>query len=133
MRLIVDANIMLSAMIKDSGVRKIIISGAHELFIPEYALQETLMYIDLISKKNKMSRGQNGQLLSVLLNYMNLVKPSLYTGKLKEALQIMKKIDEKDTPYAALALSIDNDGLWTADKDFDKQNKIKVWKTKDLL
>ncbi|MBS3060935.1 MAG: hypothetical protein J4432_05530 [DPANN group archaeon] len=34
---------------------------------------------------------------------------------------------------AALALSIDNDGLWTADKDFDKQNKIKVWKTKDLI
>ncbi|MBS3060938.1 MAG: hypothetical protein J4432_05545 [DPANN group archaeon] len=68
MRLIVDANIMLSAMIKDSGVRKIIISGAHELFIPEYALQETLMYIDLLPSHSQLTTTASGQQTKTLTN-----------------------------------------------------------------
>jgi len=42
-------------------------------------------------------------------------------------------IDQKDAPYIALALTIENDGIWTADKHFKKQNYIKVFTTEDLI
>jgi predicted nucleic acid-binding protein len=56
-----------------------------------------------------------------------------YEEKIKEALKIMVDIDIKDTPYVALALSFDNDGIWSEDKGFFKQDKIKVWKTQEII
>jgi predicted nucleic acid-binding protein len=44
----------------------------------------------------------------------------------------MENIDLNDSPILACALAIDNQGIWTEDKDFEKQNKIKIWKTADL-
>jgi predicted nucleic acid-binding protein len=45
----------------------------------------------------------------------------------------MADIDIKDTPYVALALSFDNDGIWSEDKGFFKQDKIKVWNTQEII
>jgi len=45
----------------------------------------------------------------------------------------MDKIDPDDTIFVALGLSIKNNGIWSDDKHFEKQDRIKVWKTKDLL
>ena len=44
----------------------------------------------------------------------------------------MRDIDEKDAPIIACALAISNEGIWTEDKHFEKQNRIKIWKTKEL-
>lgn len=45
----------------------------------------------------------------------------------------MKKIDLNDAPILSCALEIQNDGLWKEDKHFEKQNQVKIWKTKDLI
>lgn len=45
----------------------------------------------------------------------------------------MKRIDEKDAQYLALAMSFRNDGLLSEDKHFEKQNVVKLWKIKDLI
>ena len=56
-------------------------------------------------------------------------KPThLYTDE-----EIMKDIDVKDAPFLAAALAIPNDGIWSHDKHFEKQNKVKVWISKELL
>jgi len=44
----------------------------------------------------------------------------------------MDKIDPDDTPFIAAALATNSD-IWSDDKHFQKQNKIKVWKTEDLI
>ena len=41
----------------------------------------------------------------------------------------MDKIDPDDTPFIALALAVENDGIWSDDKHFEQQNRIKIWKT----
>ena len=64
------------------------------------------------------------------------VKESFFKGEEKEPEQItkiMKDIDIDDAPILACALAIKNIGIWSEDKHFEKQNKIKVWKTKDIL
>ena len=45
----------------------------------------------------------------------------------------MNAIDPEDYVFVALALSINNDGIWSEDKHLEKQKVIRVWKTKDLL
>ena len=50
-----------------------------------------------------------------------------------QANEIMKDIDPDDAPFLALALSFDNDGIWTNDKDFERQSVVRVWKTHELL
>ena len=48
-------------------------------------------------------------------------------------MELISVIDEKDVPFIALALSIKNDGIWTNDKHFKKQKKIKIFTTQDLI
>ena len=50
----------------------------------------------------------------------------------KRAKEIMKNIDQDDAVFLALALCNPNDGIWTEDAHFEKQNIVKVWKTTDL-
>lgn len=133
MKLIVDANVLISALIKDSTARKVLLDPKHEMYTPEYIVQEIYAYVDVISKKNSLSRDENLRALEILLKYCKQVPPAFYLDKLKEAIEIMKKIDEKDAQYLALAMSFKNDGILSEDKHFEKQNVVKVWKIKDLI
>jgi predicted nucleic acid-binding protein len=45
----------------------------------------------------------------------------------------MDAIDPDDTPFIALASAVENDGIWSDDKHFQQQTRIRVWQTKDLL
>lgn len=52
---------------------------------------------------------------------------------LKEAERIIGDIDPSDIPFVALALAVENDGIWSNDKHFKAIKHIKVWKTSELL
>lgn len=69
----------------------------------------------------------------MLLFHIENVPIETYKSNLKQAYEILKDIDEDDTPYLALALSIENDGIWSDDTDFDKQKKVKVVKTREMV
>ena len=45
---------------------------------------------------------------------------------MNEAKEIMDKIDPSDTPFIALALVVENDGIWSDDRHFEEQNRIKI-------
>jgi predicted nucleic acid-binding protein len=45
----------------------------------------------------------------------------------------MGKIDIEDVNYIALALSIENNGIWSDDKHFLKQDKIRVYRTEEII
>jgi len=54
-------------------------------------------------------------------------------SKLKEAKEIMGAIDPDDVPFIAAALAVENDGIWTDDTHFDRQKRIRVFKTTSLV
>jgi len=72
-------------------------------------------------------------LLGVLSASVQVVPAEEILKKHKEAEKIMGKIDKDDVPFVALALSFPNDGIWSEDKHFLKQKKVRVWQTQDLL
>lgn len=51
----------------------------------------------------------------------------------KRAMEIMKNIDPDDAVFLALSLCSPNDGIWTEDAHFEKQDVSRVWKTTEVM
>jgi predicted nucleic acid-binding protein len=52
MKLVIDTNILLSALIKDSTTRKIIIQSEWQLYYPEISFHEVHKYKQLVLEKS---------------------------------------------------------------------------------
>ena len=57
MRLIIDANILFSALIKDSLTAKILVDDRLQLYAPEFLFEEFAKYEDYILKKTKRTKN----------------------------------------------------------------------------
>lgn len=133
MRLIVNTNRIIAALIKDSYSRKIIMSRKFELITIGFANSEVLKYKKEILKKAALSDKEFDTLLSIFFTKIYVVDDSVIRSKKGQAKKIMDKIDPDDSPFVALALAIENDGIWSDDKHFKEQAAIKIWNTKDLV
>lgn len=133
MRLVVDANIIIAALLKNSTVRKIILAHYFELITISFAKEEISSNITELSKKASMNPTLFHSFLSKLLEHIIILEDAVVKSKKQEAEELMKKIDWSDAPYLALALSVQNDGIWSDDEHFTKQTKVPVFTTKDLV
>ena len=133
MKLIVDTNILLKALIKDSKVRAILLNPSYQFAVPEYALEEVERHIPLIVEKSSLSEREIKLALSILLTNMRVIPKEDVLAKWSEAEEIMGSIDKNDAPFIAASLSMSCDGIWSDDKHLKRQNRVKVWTTDDIL
>jgi len=133
MKLIIDTNIIISGLIKDSSTRKILLRPDIELYFPDILLLELFKYLPEIAQKADLPKKEIRHLLNLFVTNFHIVPLLDYKKELRQAHEIIGKIDKKDTPFIALALTIKCDGIWTEDKHFEKQNTISIFKTKDLI
>jgi predicted nucleic acid-binding protein len=132
-KLIVDSSVLIAALMKKSTVRELLLNPAFEFYVPEYCIEEIERHVGEISERSGLGVEGVYLLLGVLLASVQVVPAERILKKIKEAEDIMGKIDKNDVPFVALALSFPNDGIWTLNKHFFKQKRVKVWRTKDLL
>ncbi len=132
MRLVLDTNILISALIRDSITREILVHPEMEYLVPEFALEEIEDHKEELLQKSSLSKNDFDLLFEYLKDNIVVISDKEISHK-ELAKQIMKNIDIKDSIFIALALSTKNDGIWSQDNDFDKQSMIKVWRTKDLM
>ena len=133
MRFVIDTNILIAALIKDSSTREVIFNSGWTFYYPFVAMEEIAKYKFLILQKSRLEEADYEILIRKLFGKIMLIEQSRINSFLDFAYDLIGKIDKKDVPFMALALSIPNDGLWTDDSDFEKQNEIKIWKTEDIL
>jgi len=133
MKLIIDTNVLISSLLKDSTTRALLLNESFDFYLPEIVMSEVKKYFPYIIQKSGKSEEEIKKLLNILLENLNLVPIEEYEDQMDEALKIMSKIDEKDTQFIALALSIKNDGIWSNDKHLDQQKKISHYKTVDII
>ena len=69
MKLVLDSNIIFSALIKKSTTRNIILSDIFDLHAPEYIFSEITKHKELILKKSKMNNGDFDALLLLAKAY----------------------------------------------------------------
>ncbi len=127
MKLVIDTNVLVASLIRDSFVRKFLVGGRHIFYLPEQALEEIEEHIQEISRKANTDEKKVYVLLGVIVSDMELVPKSRLLAKMGEALEIMGEIDADDAPVAACALAVGADAIVTYDKDFKRQKKILVF------
>ena len=132
MRLILDTNVILKALIRDSVVRAILLGSSHEFFVPEHAIDETKKHLRLVAEKSGLSEGETASVLVALLAHVNVIPADKVASKLREAEATISKIDAGDVPFIAAALSVDCAGIWSDDKHLKRQSRIRIWTTKDV-
>lgn len=131
MKLIVDTNIIISALIKDSTTRYIITHIDAELITIGFSEKEISKYKVTILEKASINELEFEAILEELKEKLIILDDRIIQKNMIEARKIMDNIDQNDTPFIAAALAT-NSNIWSDDKHFERQNKVKVWKTKDL-
>lgn len=132
MKFVIDVNVVLSALIRDSTTRKIIFKSGLNLYFPEPSLHKIRKYKDYILKKSGLSEDAYTLILTNLFKYIQLAPSEEIKKNWNKAKKIMEKIDQEDVVFIATALSLGSI-IWSDDKDFEKQHEIKVFKTRDII
>ena len=132
MRIIVDTNRIISALIKEGLTRDVITSEKIEFYSLDYVTEEVRKYIEYIISKSTLNKKEIELLFMLLMEKINIVPDEKIKTYMKEATNIMKNIDERDAPIMACALAVPNEGIWTEDKHFKQQDKVRVWATEEL-
>ncbi len=131
MKLIVDANILFSALIKDGLTAELLISDKLQLFAPEFLFTEYTKYKDLILRKTHRKEEEFN-------NFLEILKDQIFIVPKKEIMPFMDEADKispdpKDTVYFALAIALKSN-IWSNDKKLKQsQTKINVFSTEELL
>ena len=133
MKLVVDTNVILSALIRNSTSRSIILNPNQGFFIPEFALDEVERNYDVLSDKSGLPLEEIHLLYDILKLKLEIVAAEDLLDHYEKAENALAKVDEKDVPFLAAALSIDCDGIWSNDGHLKKQRLVKVWNTLELV
>lgn len=131
MDLVVDANILFAALIKESITKRIILRNDLKLYAPEYLFEEFEKYKGLIKQKTKRSDKEFNQLLRILKTRIIIIPQKNFKSSINKAKQVSP--DPKDILYFALALKY-NISIWSNDKDLkEKQDVVIIYTTKELM
>ena len=131
MKIVIDANILIAALIKDSKAREIITSQEFEFLTPEFILEEIRKYREEIKKKANLDQEGFELVMSILFETIKIIPKEDYELSLDKAKEIMND-DVKDVPYVAVQLALNCDGIWTNDQHF-KDKRIRLFNARDLM
>jgi predicted nucleic acid-binding protein len=130
MNLIVDANVLFAALIKDGATAKLFFVDGIHLYAPEYLHEEFEEYRSEILKKTHRTSTQFEEALSELSGRIHFVPVDEFESAIKDAEQISPDID--DAIYFALALKFEMP-IWSNDARLKNQSAVRVYSTSDLL
>ena len=129
MRLVVDANVLFSALIRDGVTRKLFFEDRLELFAPEYLFEEFAGHRKEILQKSQRSEVEFGHVMTILRGRITEIPFAAFGRFMQESRAISP--DEKDAAYFAVALAI-NGAIWSNDKKLKDQNRVKVLNTSEF-
>ena len=132
--IIVDTNVILSALLT-KGITKVVLTAYNDIYMtPQSCFDELWKHRNVWNKLDQPEEEQK-YILSRIKRYIMTIDKKIYKNKLQEAKKLIIDID--DAPLIALALSIDNDGIWTYNTKHFKKDKlrgrVKILNIKDVI
>src|SRR3989344_5578059 len=133
MNIIIDSNVLFSALIKDSATRKIIFEYEGLFLFPSFIFDELEKHKSELSDKTGLPNDEFDRLLGLILDKVKVIPDKeLYPYK-KEAFDIIKDIDPDDAVFVACVLAYPDSVLWSDDKKLKKARGIKVLNTQEII
>jgi len=132
MELVIDANILFSALIKKGVTRELMLNDELNLFTPEYIIDEFFEHISGIENKIHSRKYPLVNVLEELLteSKLSIVPLDDIRPYIAEARKISPDLD--DALYFAAALKL-KCGIWSNDKKLKNQKYVDVYATYDLI
>ena len=133
MNIIIDSNVLFSALIKNSKTRKIILKYDGFFLFPSFIFIEMQRHRSELFKKSGMPEGDFNKLLRLILKKVTIVPNEVLIPYKKDALEIVKDIDPDDVLFVASALAYPSSIIWSDDKKLKNQSKVKVLNTGEII
>ena len=133
MRVVVDANIVIAAVLRAATTRKLLLDTRLSLCAPAHSASE----IEAVLSSPRLHRTLGGLsrqdvrfVLQEVSRRIAIIPSQAFAEHLPEALQLAPH--PEDAPYLALALTLDLP-LWSNDVDLARQSAVTVYTTQEIL
>ena len=131
MELVIDANILMSALIATEGITyDLIFNDSIKLVSVDKLMRELGKHKFEILEKSGLSEYDFDIFVSLISSEIELIPYPEIKKFISEAEKISP--DPNDTEYFALALKL-NCSIWSNDKKSKNQGKVKIFSTEDLV
>lgn len=130
MKLVVDANILISALIKDSTTRALLFTLDNPLIAPGQLQEEVDKYRGLVQEKSGLPQEEVDRTIEKLFNQIEVIPRSEIEPYLDEARR--ETPDRDDAVFVATALA-ENAAVWSDDTDLQEQDLVPAVTTSELV
>lgn len=132
MKLVVDANVIISALIADSKTRELVVTLEPDLLTPAVVHDEIERHDSLIVEKSGMGGDRVQQFVDLLFEHVQTVPASDFYRHIEQAEEAIGGTDPDDVLYVACALGHEA-AIWSDDSDFDRQDLAPVFTTGEVI
>jgi len=123
MRIVIDTNFLFSVFWKSSFINKLL-QADHDLYSPQFALEELSNHKVEILKKTKLTSEEFEEFNLLLKNVIEFIPFEKYSSSIPNAFELLPD-HQKDIDFLALAISLDATIL-SKDKELKKQSKVRI-------
>ena len=116
-----DTNILFASLLAPNAkIRGILERRDLRFYTPNFLAIEIFKHKERILNKSKASEDEIYELLYKLFSRVTFIsEETITTGNFLQAYKLCGDVDEKDTPFVALALELEGE-LWTRDKELKR-------------
>ena len=132
MKLVVDANVVISALVADSKTWELIVTLDPDLLTPAFVHDEIENYEELIAEKSGMDPNRVAQFVDLLFQYIDIGPVDEFHPAIEEANAAIDDIDPGDVLYLACVMA-SGAAIWSDDSDFDEQDVVERYSTSDVI
>lgn len=133
MKIVVDANVLISAAIADGETRKILQLADATFLAPPELESEVRSHVSLVADKTGKSEAAVEETLQLLLVPISTVPYDLPPSAMQKARETIGDVDHKDVPYLATAITVDATAIWSDDSVFDNQQYVDWYTTNEIV
>ena len=128
MNVVIDTNIVFSAILSPKGkIHDLVLNSDEEFnfFTPTFLIEELDIHHSKLKKISGFSDADINFLKRTLFHHIEFIDPEIIREESWiKGFELASDVDEKDTPFVALALDIEGQ-LWTGDKKLSNGLKAK--------
>lgn len=130
--IVVDANIVFAAFIRDGATRELILDMGLDLRSPPWLWDEIVGRYEWLRVKTGLAPAALDELLRLVRTRIADVPAALIEQHREEALARTRRSGRKDAPYVAAVLAVEG-VLWTHDEALAAEGYVPTVTTADLL
>lgn len=133
MIIVVDSNVLFSALVKDSLTRKLIYELNVDLIFPEIVFEELRKYKEELVRKSKLSEEEFDKTFRLILKYIRIIPTEQIKHCRDEAWELIKNHSPEDVMFLACVLAFEGSILWSDDKKLKRQSRVGVFNTAEIM